>query len=127
MGARDWVGVGRLSSRRVFLCVSASLRFNLLLLAFCLAFAEARAAEPVVRNLNLRGLQIGGTTSIVLDGDNFGKEPRLLLPFAAQQQLKKGSTDKQATFDVTLGGDVVPGYYHLRVVTDGGVSAPTVI
>jgi len=80
-----------------------------------------------VRNLNVRGLQVGGTTTIVLDGDDFLKAPRLLLPFAAKAELKKGATDKQATFDVTLGGDVVPGYYHLRVVTDGGVSAPVVI
>src|SRR6202035_3150485 len=65
--------------------------------------------------------------TIVLDGDDFGKAPRLLLPFAAKAELKKGATDKQAAFDVTLGGDVVPGYSHLRVVTDGGVSAPIVI
>ena len=33
----------------------------------------------------------------------------------------------QATFDVTLDGDVEPGYHHLRVATDDGVSAPVVI
>ncbi len=33
----------------------------------------------------------------------------------------------QATFDVTLDGNVEPGYHHLRVVTDDGVSAPVVI
>jgi hypothetical protein len=85
------------------------------------------AAEPVVRNVNLHGLQVGGTTTLVIDGDDLGSAPRLLLPFAAQQQFKKGTNEKQVSFDVTLGGDVVPGYYHLRVVTDGGVSAPVVI
>jgi hypothetical protein len=99
------------------LCVSASLWFNPLLIT---------AAEPVLRNVNLRGLQVGGTTSVVIDGDEFGKTPRLLLPFPAKSQLAK-SADKQATFEVTLGADAVPGYYHLRVVTDGGVSAPVVI
>src|SRR5271165_5760401 len=81
--------------------------FCLLGVSVSLWFNPVHAAEPVVRNVNLRGLQVGGTTTLVLDGDDFGPAPRLLLPFAAQQQLKKGSNDKQATFDVTLGGDAV--------------------
>jgi hypothetical protein len=81
----------------------------------------------VLRNLNIRGLQIGATTTITLDGDHFGKSPRLLLPFDAKQGRKPGSTDKQALFDVTLGGEVVPGYYHLRVITEDGVSTPVVV
>jgi hypothetical protein len=97
------------------------------LILFLFAPTRFHAAEPVIRNVNVRGLQVGGTTTVVVDGDEFGKAPRLLLPFAAEQKLKKESTEKQATFDVTLGADVVPGYYHLRVVTDGGVSAPVAI
>lgn len=85
------------------------------------------AAEPTLRNLNVRGLQINSTTTLVLDGDDFGKTPRLLLPFAAKQALKPGSTDKQATFDVTLPDDVAPGYHQMRMVTDDGVSLPAVI
>lgn len=85
------------------------------------------AAEPTLRNLNIRGMQVNGTTTLVFDGDDFGKAPRLLLPFNAKQALKTGSTDKQATFDVTLPDDVIPGYHHVRVVADGGVSLPAVI
>jgi len=81
----------------------------------------------VIRNLNIRGLQVGATTTLILDGDDFGTAPRLLLSFPAQQQLKKDSNSKRATFDVTLAGDVPPGYYPLSVVTDRGVSLPVVI
>src|SRR5690348_11100923 len=102
-------------------------RVGVVAILLLLAPTRFDAAEPVIRNINLRGVQIGGTTSLVLDGDAFGKSPRLLLSFPVQQQLKKDSTDKQAKFDVTLGPDVVPGYYHLRVVTDGGVSLPVAI
>jgi hypothetical protein len=91
-----------------------------------LIVAIGRAGEPVLRNVNVRGLQVGGTTTIVCDGDELAGA-RLLLPFSAKAELKKGSTDKQASFDVTLGTDIAPGYYHLRVVTDQGVSAPTII
>lgn len=86
----------------------------------------AQAAEPLVRNISVRGLQIEGTTTLVIDGDYLAGA-RLLLPFAVTSQLKPDSTDKRATFDVTLGADVTPGYANLRVVTEAGVSAATLI
>ncbi|MBI1830680.1 MAG: hypothetical protein HYR84_04430, partial [Planctomycetes bacterium] len=96
---------------------------------FCLAIsATICAAEPVIRNLDVRGVRIGGATTLTIDGDDLGKSPRLLLPFAVKQALRPGNTDKKAVFDVfTLKGDVVPGYYHLRVVSEDGVSLPVVI
>jgi hypothetical protein len=86
-----------------------------------------RGAEPVLRNLDVRGLRIGATTTLVVDGDDLGTAPRLLLPIAAKWTLKPGATEKRAVFDVSLENDVVPGYHHLRVVTEGGVSLPVVI
>src|SRR6187401_2571134 len=96
----------------------------LLLLAFGTA---CQATEPAIRNLDLRGLQVGATTTVAIDGDELGLAPRLLLPFAAQQVLKPGNTPQRASFDVTLAADVVPGYYNLRIVTEGGVSLPVII
>jgi hypothetical protein len=85
------------------------------------------AAEPTLSNLNIRGLQLGGTTSLVLSGDDFGTAPKLLLPFAAKQELQPGGTNNQATFNVTPEGEIQPGYYQVRLVTPGGVSLPLVI
>jgi hypothetical protein len=99
----------------------------LALAAFCLVARSVAAVEPTLRDINLRGLEIGGTTALVVDGDDLGTAPRLLLPFAAKQELKPGGTDKRATFDVALGADVIPGYYQLRVVTEGGVTLPMVV
>src|SRR5438132_14145015 len=65
---------------------------------FFLLTSPLAAAEPAVRNVNVRGLQLGGTTTVTIDGDDLGKSPRLLLPFPAKQTLKPGSTDKQAMF-----------------------------
>jgi hypothetical protein len=93
-----------------------------------LAFTTvATAVEPTIRAINIRGLQIGGTTELICDGDDFTTEPKLLLPFAAEQELKTGSTDKKATFSVKLPNDIEPGYYQLRIATVGGVSLPIVI
>ncbi len=98
-----------------------------LLCVLCGSVVNSFAGEPAIRNLNLRGLQIGGTTTLVVDGDELGTAPRLLLPFPANAQLKADSTKTQAAFDVTLDGAVEPAYVHLRIVTDEGVSAPVVI
>lgn len=109
----------RTAFRRALLCLSlASVLF---------ATACITAAEPTIGNLNVRGLQIGGVTKLVIDGEDLGAAPRLLLPFPAKQELQPGSTDKQATFLVTPEGSVSPSYEQLRVVTDSGVSLPLVI
>lgn len=89
--------------------------------------ADLLAGEPAIRNLSLHGLQIGSATTLVVDGDELGTAPRLLLPFPARQQLKSGSTKNQATFDVNLDASIEPGYYHLRIATDEGVSVPVLI
>jgi hypothetical protein len=104
-------------------------RVCIFLLALLSQFASGSycaAAEPLVRAVNLRGLQIGGTTTLVIDGDHLAGA-KLLLPFTAIAALKPDSTDKRAMFDVTLAADVTPGFIHLRVVTDGGVSLPQLI
>ncbi|MBM4067378.1 MAG: hypothetical protein FJ271_00325 [Planctomycetes bacterium] len=85
------------------------------------------AAVPVIANVNVRGLRSGGTTTVTFDGNDFGAAPRLLLPFAARQDLKPKSTRNQATFDVTLDAAIVPGYYQARLLTEAGASLPVVI
>src|SRR5262245_17535631 len=75
---------------------------------FLLLASALHAAEPAVRNADVRGLQVGKTTRLTLDGDDLGTAPRLLLPFAAKQSLKPGANGKRAAFDVTLDAAVVP-------------------
>ncbi len=103
------------------------IRSSIVLLAFGLGAARAGAAEPVLRDINVRGLEIGVTTTLVVDGDELGTAPRLLLPFPTKQELKPGATDKRATIDVALAAEVIPGYYQVRLLTDGGVSLPVVV
>jgi hypothetical protein len=107
--------------------MSARAVCGLLLTLFLWAPGNLRAGEPTIRNLPVRGLQLGGTTTLTIDGDEFGTAPRLLLPFAARQELKPSATKNQAVFEVALKEDVEPGYYHVWVVTEEGVSAPAVI
>lgn len=121
--------IGSQGFRSVFLSdfLFVSLRAALWPFLFILFTASLAAAEPNVRSVSLRGLQVGGTTTLTIDGDDLGTAPKLLLPFPAKQVIKGKSTDKQATFEVTLGSDVPPGYAHLRVATNGGVSLPVIV
>src|ERR1700749_224728 len=93
-------------------------------LVLLLLVAPASAAEPTVRAVSLRGLQLGAPTTVIIDGDDLSKAPKLLLPFPAKHTLGEKNTDKQAAFTVTPDAATAPGLYHLRVVTDGGVSLP---
>ena len=99
----------------------------LLFCSLCLCASVVQSAEPTLRTVNVRGLQVGGTTTLILDGDDLGKAPKLLLPFPAKQTLNPKSTEKQATIEVALDATIAPGYYHLRIVTEGGVSLPAII
>src|SRR5437879_2930394 len=102
-------------------------RPTIVVVAALLAASPLLAAEPTIRTIDIRGLKIGGATTLTIDGDDLGKAPRLLLPFPAKQTLKPGTTDKRAVFEVILPDDVPPGYHHLRVVTEGGVSLPIIL
>src|SRR5581483_8338821 len=73
-------------------------RTSILLLLSTLTVGRAAAVEPGIRNLDVRGLQAAGTTTLTLDGDDLGTAPRLLLPFAVKQERKPGGTDKRVVF-----------------------------
>jgi hypothetical protein len=98
------------------------LTFSLFFLAFI-----ANASEPLVRTVDVRGLQVGAVTTLVFDGDGFGKSPKLLLPFNVTPVLKTGSTEKKASFDITLPADIVPGFYQCSLLAEGGVSLPVLL
>ncbi|MEI7685877.1 MAG: hypothetical protein WCL32_12690, partial [Planctomycetota bacterium] len=100
-------------------------RIRLLLACAAMTVASSQflwAVEPTIRNVNVRGLTIEGATTLIVDGDDLGEAPKLFLPFPAKQELHPKSTAKQATFTVTLAGDVIPGYYQMRLANEHGVS-----
>jgi len=80
-------------------------------------------AEPKINNVSPRGLQIGGTTTIVVEGGDLLPDPKLLLPFpTSQQTLKPGGTAQRVEIEVTLDGSVQPGIAPLRIASSKGVS-----
>ncbi len=98
------------------------LTFSLFFLALI-----ANASEPSVRTVDVRGLQVGAVTTLVFEGDGFGKSPKLLFPFNVTPVLKTGSTEKKASFDITLPADIIPGFYQCSLIAEGGVSLPVLL
>jgi hypothetical protein len=88
-----------------------------------LGLALPLSAEPTITNLTPRGLQIGGTTTVVIDGKDLAADQKLLLPFpGAKQTVKPGATATRVEIEVTLDDSVQPGIHPARVVSSKGVS-----
>jgi hypothetical protein len=99
--------------------------------------AGSFAAPPTINSISLRGLQIGGKTTIAIDGNDLLPAPRLILSTGAStapaasaitdQDVRANGTSQHVEISATLSRDVAAGLYHLRVATRGGVSNPLVV
>ena len=86
------------------------------------------AAPPIVRNIDIRGLQIGGTTTVAFDGADLPPGARVMMsvPIAAQV-VRPNATATRVEIDVTLDGSLVPGLYNLYLAGENGISEKTVV
>jgi hypothetical protein len=89
---------------------------------------SASAAPPSVRNIDLRGAQIGGTTTLTIDGVDLPTNPKLVMsaPIAAQT-VRPNASATRAEIDVTLDSAATPGLYNLFVAGEGGISEKTIV
>jgi hypothetical protein len=92
--------------------------------AVCLlTLATEVSAAPKIQSLSVRGLQIGGTTTIRVTGTELLPNPRLLMSVPiAKQTVKPNATATRVEFDVTLDASVAAGIYNFWVVSDSGAS-----
>ncbi len=95
---------------------------------FWLTLASLVAAAPTITNTSLRGLQVGGVTTLTLQGRELSGELKLLAPFAiAKQEVLAGGNAQQVQLAVTLDNNVAPGIYAVRVAGPTGISSPLVL
>ena len=85
-------------------------------------------AAPSVTTLSQRGLRLGTTTRIVVEGTELLPEPRLLLPIPIEEQsVEPGATAQRVEFVIALDEATPSGIYPLRVASAHGISPPTLI
>jgi hypothetical protein len=103
-----------------------------LLLAACFwAVVSAAGAEPQIKSISPRGIQIGEST-LTIAGEDLAANPRLAPldsnnPFNQTHILLDGGNDRRATFKLTLNPFYQSGIYPLRVINDHGVSSPVLV
>lgn len=109
--------------------LSRQLAIRCSLAAACLVVVNAElVAAPQIRSLSVRGLQIGGTTTVRVAGTDLLPNPRLLMSVPiAKQTVKPNATATQIDFEVTLDASVPSGIYHFWLVNDSGVSPASIV
>lgn len=98
-----------------------------IIVALTFSVAQLAVAAPVIRNISLRGLQLGAPTTIVIDGEDLTPDPAIVLPLAIAAQTVKSATPTRVEIDVTVAADAVPGLYNLRLASGRGISPPIVV
>lgn len=85
-------------------------------------------AAPNITNMSIRGLQIGGTTTVVIQGSDLLPDPKLVLgvPVAKQEIVGKPVANR-VEFKLTLGDKITPGLYNLRLANANGISGIQVV
>ncbi len=106
--------------------LSTAIRHGLVacLAIFSLAVCStANARQPEIRNVNIRGLQIGATTTLTIDGTDLLPSPRLFLDEQAlEATLDPASTPTRVVLAIPLPEAIAPGIGVLRLTTSEGFS-----
>jgi hypothetical protein len=85
---------------------------------------QPAAVKPTINNVSLRGVQLGKTTRLIIDGRGLQPSPQVHLSLAGvKQTIVAGSNAARLIVDLSLPADAKPGYYPLRVQTVHGLSA----
>lgn len=84
-------------------------------------------AAPRINELNLRGLQIGESTTLIITGGDLAPEPKLILDIPNTEVRFTEATPNRLTLEVTVPQDASPGIYSLRIARQSGISNPILI
>ena len=102
---------------------------HLLILGAVWALASGVAdAAPRITTVSVRGLRIGATTTIVIEGSDLAPGGHLLLPVPiTTERVLPGGTPQKITVEVTLSAQAPTGRVALRVANSRGISNPVYI
>lgn len=86
---------------------------------------KTMAAPPSFTAIQPRSAQPGKALTVILNGANLTPSTRFSLPFAAEQKHLPDAKHNpaQIRLEVTVGKDVEPGFYPVRLVNEEGLSA----
>jgi hypothetical protein len=92
------------------------------------AHAGDSNAAPQINNLPVRGLRIGATTTLTIEGTDLLPAPRVVLSVPiASQTVHPDATSTRYQVDIKLAAQIGPGLYNLRVANVRGISNAIII
>jgi len=85
--------------------------------------ANAALAAPRIANVSLRGVQAGGVTTLVIEGNELAPEPHVWFTApGVKATVKEGATAKRLEVELALPNPTPPGIYYLRIGSTKGIS-----
>ena len=103
---------------------------NSLSTLFVVAFLTASSvvAAPNITNVSLRGLQIGGTTTLIIEGSELLPNPVIVAPFPiTSQSLRPNAQPNRIELDVTMNDEASPGIFPIRLGSGKGISNSVIV
>ncbi len=96
---------------------------TLIILTTLACGSTAQARQPEIRNVDMRGLQIGAKTSLIIDGTDLLPAPRVFLDeLVLDAAVDPTSTPTRVILSVPIPDTVAPGVGVLRLATTDGFS-----
>src|SRR5262245_47223661 len=85
----------------------------------------ASAAPPQITRVTMPALQIGASTTLIIEGTDLTPNPRVVMPVPiTAQTVKEPSMPNRVQIDVKLADKAPAGVYLLRLGNDKGISNP---
>jgi hypothetical protein len=100
---------------------------QLVLVLLWFGCASLAGAQPDVTAISPRGLSIGQTTTITVEGRHLASNPHLFAPIRFSRVVVQEATAERVVFAVSLEDDVPANLVPLRIVTDEGVSRAIIV
>jgi hypothetical protein len=105
-----------------------NVRFRAGLLLLLAIWSGTAVAAPRIDNVSLRGLQLGGSTTLVVTGAELAPAPVVWLGSEMlEASTKDGSTADRLELEVKLPREAFPGIRTLRISNELGISNPVAL
>ncbi|MFT5525008.1 MAG: hypothetical protein ACI9HK_002974, partial [Pirellulaceae bacterium] len=113
--------------RHIVTRVQCQIRTASLVLAWIITLSGFADAAPKISNMPIRGLQIGATSTVTIQGLELSADSIIVTSLPIESQKVLEATANSLQVELTLAADVTPGIYNLRVMNKNGISDAIVV
>lgn len=97
------------------------------IICYFAAVPQIATAQPVITDINVRGLQIGASTVLTFSGRNLTKGTTAFFPFPVKQTTVQENGSSLLKVKIEVPPETDPGLYSVRVFNEQGLSEPILL